>query len=238
VLTNSSVLTRVWRDAAIVLDRVHRERGEFALAGLGYSEMRETIPALIGDIRVSAVRIGQIVDDLKDFARPRARGTLGRFQLNDAVERALRLLTHVINKRTTKLHTDLTPTLPALTGDVRQIEQVVVNLLINALEALPDRACGVVVSTSYDASEHAVVLELQDEGIGIQGEHLQRLCEPFFTTKAESGGTGLGLAITSSLVRAHDGRLSFDSKPGKGTCVRVQFPTSIGSNRTRSVLAA
>lgn len=238
VLTNSGVLARVWHDATNILDRYRSESGEFTLAGLEYNEMRETIPALIRDIHSGALRIGQIVDDLKDFARPRAGGAAGTFQLNDAVERALRLLTHLIRKRTTKLRTDLAPTLPVVSGDVRQIEQVVVNLLVNALEALPDQECSVSVSTSYNAGERSVVLEVRDEGIGIVGEHMQRLCEPFFTTKAESGGTGLGLAITSSLVRAHDGRLAFESEPGKGTRVRVQLPCHAERAPAHTMLAA
>ena len=98
------------------------------------------------------------------------------------------------------------------------------NLLTNALEALPDRRHGVTVSTAFDSVERAVLLEVRDEGVGIPPEHLARLCDPFFTTKHESGGTGLGLAITSSLVRVHGGRLTFASEPGKGTCARVTFP--------------
>jgi len=224
VLTSSEVLARVWDDVAKVLDRYRHQSGEFTLAGLAYGEMRATIPILIHDVHASALRIGQIVGDLKDFARPRARGAVGVFQLNDAVKRALRLLRHLIDKRTTRLRTDLAPRLPVLSGDVRQMEQVVVNLLVNALEALPDRERGVSVSTSYDAGEGSVVLEVRDEGIGISRKHLQHLCEPFFTTKAESGGTGLGLAITSTLIRAHDGRLAFDSEPGRGTRAQVRLP--------------
>lgn len=69
-----------------------------------------------------------------------------------------------------------------------------------------------------------MILAVQDEGIGIPPQHLARLCDPFFTTKQESGGTGLGLAITSSLIRWHGGQLTFTSEPGKGTRVLVTFP--------------
>src|SRR5262249_46094358 len=85
---------------------------------------------------------------------------------------------------------------------------------------------GVRVSTACDAIERAVVLEVRDEGVGIPAEHLARLCDPFFTTKRESGGTGLGLAITSTLVRGHGGRLTFSSEPGKGTRALVAIPIS------------
>jgi polar amino acid transport system substrate-binding protein len=83
---------------------------------------------------------------------------------------------------------------------------------------------GVTVATAFDVGERRVVIEVRDEGVGIAPEHLRRLCDPFFTTKQESGGTGLGLAITSSLVRVHGGRLTFTSELGKGTRVLVTFP--------------
>ena len=145
-------------------------------------------------------------------------------QLNEAVERALRLLAHLVKNRTDRLQVGLAQGLPSLPGDAQHVEQIVVNLLTNAVEALPDRKHGVTVTTSFDASKRCVVLEVRDEGVGIPPDHLARLCDPFFTTKQESGGTGLGLAITSSLVRLHGGRLTFDSEPGKGTRARVTFP--------------
>jgi polar amino acid transport system substrate-binding protein len=134
------------------------------------------------------------------------------------------LLAHLIKRRTNRLHVVLAQEVPPVPGDPQHVEQIVVNLLTNALEALPDRQCGVTVTTSFDAAEHHVRLEVRDEGVGIPAEHLARLCDPFFTTKQESGGTGLGLAITSSLVRLHGGRLTFASEPGQGTCALVTLP--------------
>jgi signal transduction histidine kinase len=224
VLLNAGVLAKAWDDVVGILDTYERENGAFVLGGLPYPEMRDTIPALIGGVHDGARRIERIIDDLKDFARPRLRGVHTPVPLNDAVRRALRLLAHLIKQRTDHFHVDLAPGLPSLRGDTQQVEQVVVNLLTNALEALPDRAHGVAVTTACGAAERAVLLEVRDEGVGIPPEHLARLCDPFFTTKHESGGTGLGLAITASLVHAHGGRLTFASELGKGTCARVTFP--------------
>jgi PAS domain S-box-containing protein len=228
VLMNSSVLTQAWDDAVGNLDDYAQEHGTFSLGGLPYSEMRRTLPTLIRDVHDGAQRIEHIVDDLKHFSRPRPQGADSTLQLNEAVERALRLLAHLIKKHTDHLHVDLAPGLPSLTGDEQHVEQIVVNLLTNAAEALPDRKHGVTVATSFDDGEHGVILEVRDEGVGISPENLARLCDPFFTTKQESGGTGLGLAITSSLVRLHAGRLTFASEPGKGTCARVIFPCRDG----------
>jgi C4-dicarboxylate-specific signal transduction histidine kinase len=223
VLTNSRVLTKVWEDAVGILDDFQRGNGEFTLARLSYAEMRETVAALIRDVNAGALRIGRIVDDLKSFARPGARGVQSAFCLNDAVQRALRLLAHLINQRTAKLRTNLAPSLPPMRGNAQQVEQIVINVLVNALEALPDRDRAVTVSTSFAAKDRSVILEVRDEGSGIEPQYLQRLCDPFFTTKQETGGTGLGLAICLSLARAHNGCLEFDSAPGKGTRVVVKF---------------
>ena len=145
-------------------------------------------------------------------------------QVNDAVQRALRLLAHLIQQRTDHVHVDLAQCLPSVRGDAQHVEQIVVNLLTNALEALPDRRRGVTVTTARDTAQRCVLLEVRDEGVGIPPEHLARLCDAFFTTKHESGGTGLGLAITASLVRVHGGGLTFASELGKGTCARVTLP--------------
>ena len=223
VLTNSRVLTKVWEDAVEILDRYQRGNGEFTLARLSYVEMRETVAALIRDVNAGAMRIGRIVDDLKNFARPGARGAPVAFQLNDVVQRTLRLLAHPVNQRTAKLRTSLAQNLPPIRGNAQQVEQIVINILVNALEALPDRDRAITVATYFAARDGSAVLEVSDEGIGIAPQHLQRLCDPFFTTKQETGGTGLGLAICLSLARTNNGCLEFTSEPGKGTRVRVKF---------------
>jgi len=227
VLLNTHVLANAWADAIELLDRVAEHEGGLTLAGLPHSEMRDTIPTLVRDIHESAQRIERIVNDLKDFARPGPPGGLGSVNINAATQRALRLLTHLIARRTTRFHTRFASDVPSIRGDAQQVEQVVVNLVVNALEALPNAACGVTLSTRFDAEERCIILEVEDEGSGIPAEHLPRLTEPFFTTKHDRGGTGLGLAITSSLVRAHGGSLSFTSEPGAGTRARVTLPCAV-----------
>jgi signal transduction histidine kinase len=119
---------------------------------------------------------------------------------------------------------DLAESLPPVWGNAQHLAHVVVNLIVNALESLPDSSHGVCVSTRGVLEDSYLVLEVADQGIGIEPEHLAHLCDPFFTTKAAKGGTGLGLAITANLVHDHGGRLTFASEPGKGTCASVTLP--------------
>jgi signal transduction histidine kinase len=120
-------------------------------------------------------------------------------------------------------------------GDVQHLEHVVVNLIVNALEALPDSGREVRVSTRLGPEERCLMLEVADQGVGIAPQYLARLCDPFFTTKAAQGGTGLGLAITATLVHAHGGQLAFQSTLGQGTCVCVTLP---GADAPLSAAAA
>jgi PAS domain S-box-containing protein len=222
VLMNVRMLADAWHDALGILDDYHRDHDEFLLGGLPYAEMRKTLPALMQDVHDGARRIQRIVEDLRDFARPHSPGTSETFDLNEAVQRALRLLTQLIRRKTTSFHVDLAADLPPVRGESQKVEQIVVNLVVNALEALPDPGRRVTVSTRFAPAERCVFLAIEDEGVGIPPEHLARLCDPFFTTKHESGGTGLGLAITAELVGLHGGTIRLDeSQPGACFCVTI-----------------
>lgn len=224
VLMNTQMLADTWRDALPMLDVYAQETGDLQLGGLPYSEMRDTLPLLIQDLHAGAQRIEQIINDLRDFARPGARRCQEVVCLNEVVQRGVRLLNHLIQRKTRHFQVELAESLPLVWGDAQRLEHVVVNLMVNALEALPDADCGVRVSTRDVPEAHSLVLEVADQGIGIAPQHLARLCDPFFTTKAATGGTGLGLAITANLVHEHGGRLTFHSEPGQGTCVCVTLP--------------
>jgi PAS domain S-box-containing protein len=227
MLMNTQMLADTWDDAMPILDDYAQEVGDFRLGGLPYAEMRHTLPLLIQDLHAGAQHIARIIHDLRDFARPSAQRCQQPVCLNEAVQHGVRLLRHLIHRKTTRFQMDLAESLPPVWGDAQYLAHVVVNLVVNALEALPDTGCGVCVSTRYVPEDHTVLLEIVDQGEGIAPQHLAPLCDPFFTTKAARGGTGLGLAITATLVHAHSGRLTFHSAPGQGTCVCVTLPSAV-----------
>ena len=224
IAMNADLLLAIWQDAGSILDEYAILNEDFLLGGLPYAEIRDEIPVLLTDVRTSARRIEKIIADLKSFAQPRQNPLHTTVALNGVVQSATRLLAHMIRAKTDHFTLTLAAALPAISGDAQRLEQIVVNLLVNALEALPASAQGVTVQTCYEAATKRVELIVQDGGIGIAPEHLDRICEPFFSTKLASGGTGLGLAITYTLVKEHQGELTFTSKPGHGTQVVVAFP--------------
>jgi polar amino acid transport system substrate-binding protein len=114
--------------------------------------------------------------------------------------------------------------LPVLKGNFQRFEQVMINLIQNACQALPDNQKAIFVSTSYDEKKPSIVVEVEDEGTGITSEMLSHITDPFYTTKSDSGGLGLGLSISSRIVREHGGTLTFTSEPGKGTKAEIVLP--------------
>jgi C4-dicarboxylate-specific signal transduction histidine kinase len=133
VLMNARMLADAWHDTLGILDAYQRERGDFLLAGLLYEEMRETLPALVQDMHDGALRIERIVEDLRDFAWPRTPGISATFVLNEAVPRGLRLLTPLIRRKTAHFHVDLAADIPSVQSESQHVEQIVVNLVVNAL---------------------------------------------------------------------------------------------------------
>ena len=110
-------------------------------------------------------------------------------------------------------------------GHAQRIEQVIVNLILNACQATMDQESNIRISTYYDKYSRMVNVQISDEGCGIDEAHMAKLTDPFFTTKREIGGTGLGLSVSAGIVRDHDGSLHFSSKAGLGTVVTVLLPT-------------
>jgi len=225
---NSGLLRQVWEDTRKILDEHVSTHGPIKLGGLQYSGVSGAHTDLINDIITGAEQIKTIVGRLQTFARPyngiHENISGAKIQLNDAVEPALALFRHAIRKGTDNFHTNLEDALPVIQADRQQLQQVVINLLLNALEALPDRSRGVWIDTRLNAEQSCVELRVRDEGIGIKPEELDQVMDPFYTTRREQGGTGLGLSITHSLLQGLGGTIHFESEPGKGTLVVVCLP--------------
>lgn len=224
ILLNVPILRRMFGD---LLPAVTEKSGEGAdIGGIPEAEAREAIPRMIDDIQVGAQRIRRIVNDLKDFARVDDAGNTAPVRINDVVETAIRLIAPSIRKATHRFAAHLGEDLPSIQGNFQRLEQVLINLLLNACQALPNPECAVSVTTAFDPTLGRVTIEVRDEGAGIAPENLTRLTEPFFTTKRDRGGTGLGLSISFGIIKAHGGKIMFDSVEGKGTRVTVSLPVA------------
>lgn len=231
ILLDLQVLDDVLRDAEPVFEEHRARHGDFTLGNLRYSRLREALPRILAEALDASRRVKRIVEDLKNFARQGEPGLRDGVELEAVVQTAVRLVDNLIRKSTAQFQLECAPGLPPVRGNPQRIEQVVVNLLVNACQALPDRARAIGVRTWLDEDGGAVCLEVRDEGVGIAPEHLPRLTDPFFTTKRDRGGTGLGLAISAGIVKEHGGALTFASEPGHGTVARLSLPVSAPGDR-------
>lgn len=224
ILLNMPILKEVYADAAELLEEHYQQQGDFLLGGVPYSRMRDELPLLLDEMHDGAKRIKRIVEDLKDFARLDELAVQEEIDLNEVAQASVRLVERSLRTATSRFEAGYAERLPQVRGNRQRIEQVLVNLLLNACQALPDTGRGIFLTTFYDAETLSVGLRLQDEGCGIAPEHLARLTDPFFTTKRESGGTGLGLSVSAGIVKEHGGNLHFSSTPGQGTTVTLLLP--------------
>ena len=224
LLLNMPVLKDVLLDAMEMFEERLRREGNYTLGGLPYATVREDLPPMLDEMMEGARRIKRIVEDLKDFARRDDAPRLEPVDLSTVVRAAVRLVDNSIRKATSRFELACADGLPRVRGNAQRIEQVVVNLILNACQALPDPGRGIRVATRHAPDRGAVVLEVQDEGVGVRPEDLPRLTDPFFTTKRESGGTGLGLSVSAGIVKEHGGSLEFRSAPGAGTTVVLSLP--------------
>jgi signal transduction histidine kinase len=227
ILLNATVLKEIVEGMLTLLDGLWRERGELHLGRMPYARLRTEIPRLQAEVLEAAGRIRRIVDDLKEFARSEPFHVSQDVDLNAMVQAAVRLTGNAVKKATDRFSADYAVGLPPLKGAPQRLEQVAVNLLMNASQALPDRQRGIAVRTGRLAEEAALYFEVTDEGVGIVPADLPHVTDPFFTTRRESGGTGLGLSVSARIVKEHGGRLAIQSTPGRGTTVRVILPLTI-----------
>ncbi|NNB92128.1 ATP-binding protein, partial [Corallococcus exiguus] len=186
------------------------------------SGVRDALASVRG-AQEGAERIRLIVRDLQVFSREDAPER-GLVDLNALVPPAVRVVLHALRSRA-RLVEDFGP-VPRVLGSEARLGQVLLNLLVNALQAIPDGDPGrheVRVRTRTDASGHARV-EVEDTGGGIPPDVLPRIFDPFFTTKGSDEGTGLGLAICQQIVRMHGGDLSVHSVPGQGATFTLLLP--------------
>jgi PAS domain S-box-containing protein len=224
IMLNSPILKEAWDNAMPILEKYYEENGDFLLGGMKFSEMRENIPSLFSGISDGAKRIKQIVDDLKNYVRDNTADLNQSVDINDVLKSAVSLLSNMIKKSTHQFSIKYGNHLPLLRGNFQRLEQVMINLIQNACQALPDANKGIYISAQSNTEKSTIVIRIRDEGTGIPAEKLLNITDPFFTTKQDSGGVGLGLSISSKIVEEHGGTLNFESEIGAGTTATITLP--------------
>lgn len=224
IMLNTPILREAWECIVPLIEKYYNEHGDFSLAGLPYSQMRNEIPLLFSGIENGAVCIQRIVQDLKDFSRQSDNNMDQPVNINHLIKDSIRLAENLIKANTEKFKIEYGKDLPIIKGNRQKLGQVIVNLIENACQALPDKEKGISIISSCNEKTGTIVIEVRDEGVGISPEIIDRIMDPFFTTKRDVGGTGLGLAVSSNTVKAHGGRIEVVSEVVKGSVFRIVIP--------------
>lgn len=224
LLLSSSALKDLIGHVSDFIDEYRKLNGDFDLGAFSSDETQSELRELVDTVTRAAERIRDTVNDLKEFARKSTTELTQDVDANRVVEVSARMLQPLIHKATRRFSLECAKSLPRLNVNAQRLEQVVVNLITNACQALTDPSQPVSVVTRHIPEAGCVLVEVRDGGQGIPEENLKRITDPFFTTKHDSGGTGLGLSISRKIVEQYGGSLRFASQPGKGTSASIVLP--------------
>ncbi|MBS3732605.1 MAG: PAS domain-containing sensor histidine kinase, partial [Desulfobacterales bacterium] len=167
-----------------------------------------------------------IVEDLLNFAR-RSQPEMGDIDIHAVIEDALVFIRHRSKMENVRIEKVFADNIPAMRMDEKKIKQVLVNLVMNAGHAVAEGGT-ITISTCFDTAGRKLMVDVADNGYGIESRHLSRIFDPFFTTKPTGEGTGLGLAVSYGIVKSHGGDIDVKSEPGSGAVFTVSLP--VGKN--------
>ena len=224
ITLNTALIQRVWKDLLPVLRESVGRDAQAKFGGLPFGYLQDNLLGLLSDMEMAANRVTRIVSGLKDFARVSDVQQKSPTQVNEAVENALRLVGTTLRKSNIDLKLSLYEGMPKVEGNLSSLEQVLVNLLVNAIQSIKHEQGLIEVITGIDAEKGQVFITVQDNGLGIDPAIAEEIFNPFFTSKQAEGGTGLGLSISHSLIRNQNGDITFESRPGEGTVFKVTVP--------------
>ncbi len=187
--------------------------------------IRQNLDKILASTRQGVKRVAEIVHNLRGFARL-DRAAVDQIDAHEAIATALEMIRGRLNRRHIALE-ECKGEIPLIPASPAQINQVFLNLLVNAMQAIEtthQEDGRITIRTLCDGPD--VIVEIVDNGCGIPADVLPHIFDPFFTTKSVGDGTGLGLSITHGIVQDHGGRMEVESTPGKGTCFRVILPVT------------
>ncbi len=181
---------------------------------------KETALDNLSKMESELIRSTRLIRNLLDFAR-QSPPALREVNFNDVVNRALDLAAHSAELQHIQVIKELDSLLPTLTADFDQLQQVFTNLIMNAIQAMPE---GGRLTLRATADNSQLKIEVQDTGSGISPENIRKLFTPFFTTKGKGKGVGLGLAVAYGIIQRHQGKIEVQSKEGEGTTFTIHLP--------------
>ncbi|UCF90183.1 MAG: PAS domain S-box protein [Desulfobacterales bacterium] len=232
---NIPILKEYLEELIPLVDRYAEHHPDFELFNMPYAEFREDIFKLLNNISHGSKRINACVSNLREFSQAKDKGHEDWVDPRIVIERVLAICHVVIRKTVKSLIQNIPPNMPLIYTDSNALEQILLNLLVNAAQAAdkPDSRVELSVSIGQTWREHLIV-EVRDNGCGMDAKTQRKIFDPFFTTKSIGEGTGLGLYVCYNLVESLRGRIEVESEPGEGSTFRVILPDKERRQRNRN----
>ena len=215
-----------------VLDKVSEEHLSLLLNEISYPELKNDFIQSIMGIQKSSQKIEEIVHELKNFYKKASPDRKEPVDLIEVINSSVFLLSHEINKTAIIHFAFPSNKLPMITGNPQRLEQVFINIIQNSCNAIKEKnqilethiKRDISISVVSDNLKNLIRICLEDQGCGIDGKIIDRVTEPFFSTRLDRGGSGLGLYIVKSIINAHNGEIKLFSKEGEGTKIIISLP--------------
>jgi signal transduction histidine kinase len=229
ILGNTKIVKEALTDLLPIAEAEFIRNPDLKIARLNYDLFKENITTLIDDIYNGAGKIKKIVEELRNFAKKDEDVLTDTVYINNVVENTVRLIKKQI-KENVKIRMELKQDLPEFTGSISRLEQVIINLVMNASQAIGNNPGEILLKTGFDAENNHVILTVSDNGKGMDETTKRNVFDPFFTTKRNEGGIGLGLSISDRIIKEHKGEIEIDTQLGRGTTFTIVLPVNHSEN--------
>jgi nitrogen-specific signal transduction histidine kinase len=233
ILINAPLIERIWEDILPGVQDYAAKNPKKTYGGLTFPFLKENLAQLISDIGLGADRIAKLVAALKNFVRRPEEIKKEPVDINHVVENAVKLSRSTVAKSRIELHVQYGQNVPKIEGHLESLEQILLNLVINSVQAIHHEKGKISITTSFQDNTKKISIFVEDNGEGIDPSVADKIFDPFFTTKQAEGGGGLGLFVTYNLVKEFNGEITFESRKGAGTVFRITFPVEKAEKMAR-----
>jgi signal transduction histidine kinase len=218
-----------------ILDRQCKDQEDSIRYRMSYREIREDIIRIIDNLEQSSREISTFISNLKGFSRPSEEMKLASVDLKSIVDQVVSICRTQIAKTIKSFTVDIPEDYPHVLTDTQALKQVLLNLLINAAQAADKENSSLKLrAISGDNWREHTIIEISDNGCGMDEATRQKIFDPFFTTKSATKGTGLGLYICYNLVESMGGHIEVESEPGKGSTFRIMVPNTVAQQTVQN----
>jgi len=233
ILFNMPILKDYLEEVLPILDDYAADHPDFSVLGMDYPEFRKDIYKLLDNVEQGSRRITSTVSALNEFVRDSGHQEKGWFDLKQVVDKAVAISMGEIRKNVKSFEVNVPQDLPLFYTIPEALEQILVNLLINACHAVDKQDSWVELDVRLgDTRQDHLIIEVRDNGCGLDDKARQKVFDPFYTTKEPKKGTGLGLYVCQNLVTSIGGRIEVESEPAKGSTFRVILADIKGQEKT------